>query len=574
MFDPQHRADQAPAQPQVTGEQAETDSTAAWAPSAWNRPGANESQDESAWGVGPMRLHPAWIALRAIESLRSMALPLIIVLVSRRSVAEIVTYVVLLGVLAVSVASRAIAWYRLSYEVTPQGVWHRSGLLQRRERFLPFERVQSVNLSENVLHRVFGVVRMTIESAAGGQREGDIVLDAIGRREAESLRLRIARTQRAVSAPNAAASGTATAVATAPVEAEGTLLRRVSPAELALAGAVSGSIGPLAALAGGVVQLADDLLPETIGERIAVSATSLTVQGIVALIVAIAAIAWVLSIAGTLVRYWGFELRESGDRLLLSYGLLDRRRVTVPRNRIQALTITEGLLAQPLGRGGLRFLSAGDWSSTSESGVLLPVIARREIERLLPRIHPRLAVEVASLPLERLPRRALSRYLLAPAWGVLLLTGVAVFVLGRWTGLTWQWGLLGLAVLPVAVAIGLAQFRTTGWWVGPGGELVVRSRPLERETMITLRGRLQFTQVASNPLQRRAALATFTSVVPGAGGRIAIQHLDAADADALARRLLPRPRPTAVAPSPSVADSALSARLPGADAGLRTGAAP
>jgi hypothetical protein len=38
--------------------------------------------------TGPLRLHPVWIVLRAIETLRGFAVPLIIVLVSRRSMTD------------------------------------------------------------------------------------------------------------------------------------------------------------------------------------------------------------------------------------------------------------------------------------------------------------------------------------------------------------------------------------------------------------------------------------------------------------------------------------------------------
>ena len=482
--------------------------------------------------------------LRAIETLRGMALPLIIVLVSRRSFADLIGFVIIGGVLVVSIASRAIAWMRLSYAVTDQGVWMRSGLVERRERFLPFERIQSVNISENLLHRLFGVVRMSIESAAGGQQASDIVLDAMDRRTAESLRAHIARMQgRGAMAPPDAMTGVVPAGADA-ATVEGELIRRVSPGELVIAGAVSGSIGPLAALAGGAIQFADDLLPASVAERIAVSASGLHLRGIVLLIALVAMIAWLLSIGSTLIRFWGFELRQSGDRLLVSHGLLDRRRVSVPLSRIQALTITEGLLAQPLGRGALHDTSAGEGRTSAESGVLLPVIARAEIERLLPRIHARLGIATRDLPFERLPGRALRRYLMAPTWGVLFMTAAACVVLALWVHVSWRWGLLGLLLTPVTVLFGLAQFRSTGWWVGLEGELVSVSRPIHRATMITIRQRLQMRELASDPLQRRADLATFAAAVPGAGGGIRIEHLDREDGRRLVERLSPRPETT------------------------------
>jgi hypothetical protein len=42
--------------------------------------------------TGPLRLHPVWIVLRAIETVRGLAVPLIIVLVSRRSMTDLIGY--------------------------------------------------------------------------------------------------------------------------------------------------------------------------------------------------------------------------------------------------------------------------------------------------------------------------------------------------------------------------------------------------------------------------------------------------------------------------------------------------
>ena len=484
--------------------------------------------------TGPMRLHPVWIVLRAIETLRGFAVPLIIVVVSRRSMTDLIGFGVVGAVVAVSIATRAITWTRTSYEITGEGIWSRTGLIDRRERFLPFERIQSVNVSESVLHRLFRVVRVTIESAAGGQSQADITLDALTRETAEGLRQRIAHrqfqaaptTSADVSSEIDTSGATAERARVAALAAEGELIRALSYGELVLAGAISGRIGPFAAAVGALIQFGDDLLPPSIYERVALSAADLTIQIVIALLFTVAVIAWLVSIVGTLVVYGGFELRRLDDRLVIGYGLLDRRKVSVPIARIQAVTVSEGVLAQPIGRASLRYISAGDGRTSGETGTLLPILPRGEVAAILDRIAPSLSTDIDAVPFEGVPGRALRRYMLAPTWTIVFLTPVVCLLVWRILDWPWQRGLLTLLLAPLTLLFGLAQYRATGWWLGPTGQIVTRSRPMARITFVTTRRRVQFAQAASDYLQRRSDLATFSAAVPGAGGRIEIQHLD------------------------------------------------
>src|SRR5690606_41338100 len=45
------------------------------------------------------------------------------------------------------------------------------GLFVRKQRFVPFERIQSIHMTEGILHRLFGVVKLEIETAGGKDRK-------------------------------------------------------------------------------------------------------------------------------------------------------------------------------------------------------------------------------------------------------------------------------------------------------------------------------------------------------------------------------------------------------------------
>lgn len=507
----------------------------------------------------PRRQHPAWIFLSAVRQLRSLALPLIVLLFSggRQGGWGFLAFgavAVLLGVVG-----RGFAWWQFRYEVTGGELRVRSGLLARRERFVPLERIQAVDINETPLQRLLGVVGVRIETAAGGAAGSDVAIDALARRDAETLRARLAVARRdhppaaEVRAPDGSAppsEATAPAPNAALGAPTGVLIRRLTPGELLTAGATSGQIAPALAVIGFAVQIADDVLPEAMWRRIVTSLPGVTILGLATVVGFVALVAWMLAIVGTALTFGNFELRRDGDRLHVAYGLLERRRRSIPLARIQAVSVGEGLLRQPFGLAALRFESAGYGKDTAESGVLFPLLRRSEVPALLAAVAPSFAAPLEPATLAPPPPRARARYVVPAVLPALVLTAIAVALGAFVPGLRWWWGLAPLALVPVAALHGWLRFRDTGWALAADDLFVARAGGIERTTSIVPRRRVQHRSSTANFFQRRASLASLTTAVAsgGAGGRVRLDHLDAAVAADLLHRLGP-PAPTPAAPA-------------------------
>jgi putative membrane protein len=211
-----------------------------------------------------------------------------------------------------------------------------------------------------------------IETAAGGAKKADVELAALSRADALALRERLRpAAQTAAPAPDEAAA--AMPAAAAP---EASLIRTLSTRDLLLAGATSARVGPALAVVVGALQLADDILRRPLPALLGIDAPS-SPSGLAVLLVIFALGSWLLAIGSTVLTYARFELRRDGERLLISHGLLDRRRRSVPLARIQALRLTENLLRQPFGLAGLGFESAGYGPDAAGSGVLFPLLPLR-----------------------------------------------------------------------------------------------------------------------------------------------------------------------------------------------------
>lgn len=500
--------------------------------------------------IPPRRLHPAGIAIGAVRRFRGFAIPLVVILLTRDPREAGTLGLVLLATLA-AMGWQAVEWASTRWSVEGNRLRLTSGVLGRRERLVPLERVQAVDLSDTPLERVLGVTGVRVETAAGGA-EGGITLEAVGRGEAEALRARLLAFRDARRGAvgdgalpgSGAAGGASVAIGARPsiagealpsfALAGGPPLYRMGWRDVLLAGATSGRIGPAVALLGFGFSLLDDLADLPIADRLMGWMPFAGDRGVATIAFAVAAaalLAWLLAIGGAALTWAGFELRVEGDRVLLAHGLLDRRRRSVPLARMQALSVRESLLRRPFGLAEVRFESAGRGADAADSGVLLPLVRASEAPALLAAIAPAIAPPAALPEFSRPPARARSRFIVAAIRPVVVLVLLGVAAAAVVPGVAWWWGLALLVGVPLAVVHGELAWRDSGWALD-GDRLLLRNGGLERRLTAAPRRRLQRRGTVQTPLARRAALATFRADVPsgGDGGRLRAPHLDAADA--------------------------------------------
>jgi putative membrane protein len=509
--------------------------------------------DETVW----RRMSIRFIFTGTVRQLRSLLLPAVILLFAGGGDTNRQLVYLGIGVVfaIVSAGFNLLEWQFFRYAFTDRELVVRSGVFQKQERAVPFERIQAINIEEAPLERLVGIARVKVETAAGGA--ADIKIDAIERASAYRLRedLSAARARVQGDEPKTAEASTAPAssdkvtASAALLASEGELLRKLSTPELLALGATSGRIGPAAAVAGALLQFGTDLFPESWWERLPIErAETLTNVNVAITLLFIAAfLAWIMAIVSTALAFGGFELRRSGDQLLVQHGLLDRRRTTIPVQRIQAVVVGEQLLRQPFHYADVRFESAGggggEAGAQAGSGVLFPFLPLRDVEGLLGQAAPDFAADPHTSMTTRLPDRALRRYIVSATLDWVLFVGVAMAVLGLWAHrwidqVSWQQVGLLLLVTPVFIWLGWARWRDGGWTMNDR-MLLLRWRGLSRQTMITRVERIQHRTIMSGPLQRRVDLTTIrVSVASGlAGGHYSLPHADKTAAERLITQL-------------------------------------
>jgi putative membrane protein len=227
-----------------------------------------------------------------------------------------------------------------------------------------------------------------------------------------------------------------------------------------------------------------------------------------------------LAAASSIVTDYGFTLARVGDELVVRRGLLERREAVLPLARLQVVRIEESLLRRALGLASIRIQSAGRTGAGDQTAgrLAIPVLPRVRVNQVLDELVagaapvPRL---LAPPPAAR--RRAVTRSVVRTS---LVLGAIALLLwLLRSGGVLELPAAAALAVLPVlavAVAVGLAAYRSLGHGTGEGF-LYARVGVAIRVTTVVPVAKAQSGSVRSSPFQRRAGLATLHVDIAGGG---------------------------------------------------------
>ncbi|WP_419162238.1 PH domain-containing protein [Candidatus Palauibacter sp.] len=135
------------------------------------------------------RLHPLSIGFMLGGQIRRAILPLIFGAASASFLGGVgMRTVIFVGFVPFAIASVVrYLTFRYRYEATELVI--RSGLLFRRERHVPYARIQNLDAVQGVFHRLFGVVEVKLQT--GGGDEPEATMSVLPLPALESLRSRI-----------------------------------------------------------------------------------------------------------------------------------------------------------------------------------------------------------------------------------------------------------------------------------------------------------------------------------------------------------------------------------------------
>ncbi|MFC7528800.1 PH domain-containing protein [Actinoplanes sp. GCM10030250] len=354
-------------------------------------------------------------------------------------------FAMVVGVLAIAVVIfSVVGWWNTGYQVVGRELRIAEGLIWRRNRAIPLDRLQAVELRRPLLAQLTGLAELRLEVVGGGKTEAPLAYLTV--QNATILRERLlalsGRTPGPV--PGTTTDGPAANPAAAP-------LFRVRNQDLL----VSQLLTPQAFfLPIGIAWVVTQFVMEGSWTFIGIASTVTAMAGVL------------LQPIRRVLRDWNFQLAHDHDsRLVLHYGLVETRSQVVPLHRVQTVRVTWPLLWRKSHWLNLRLdiagYSAPEAGDDKSSDRLMPVgdiaTARFLIAAALP------GVDLATLATSPPPLRA------------------------RW-------------LHPLAL-------RFYGAGLAPD-VFVTRWGRVTREMSLVPYARIQSVRVVQGPLQRRLRLAT------------------------------------------------------------------
>lgn len=518
------------------------------------------------------RQHPISVLFFITKAVKDMLYPMIAFLVSTALRDDVHPLWIAGGsalfIIAV-VTLGTLAWFRYRYRIENAFMHVEYGLIVRKRLSIPRDRVQTVDTSAGIVHRLFGLQKLVIETA--GSRRPEVVLNAVTRDEAERIRKAMVtdasdRMNDAADAGSPAAGADersaheavpAEAGAAGQAEAPSGPVYRVPTGRLVIYSMTTGRVFISLAIIAAIYSQVEDwlrnlkLFDYSVFEAIQPERSS----GWIALTAFLLIFLWIIGAAITTVKEYGFTVQRQGNKLLIRRGLLERKQLSVALDRIQAIHVQQNMLRRLFGYASADLVTV---ASIREDGLthtmLCPIVPVRELPGLLAAFTPGVEwPDTFAAP----GRAARGSYIAMPLIVASVLAAAGLI----WIPGSYRW--LALALPCYAICLGVLRHRNAGWHL-KDDQIVIRFGSFGVQMAFIQRRRIQWLRMKVTPLQARRRLATLQvfTASSGYGFGWKIRHLPQATAADLLFRLRRRhPSPPASPDEPSGSASPVSANL-------------
>lgn len=486
-------------------------------------------------------------------------------------------------IFAIAITFAIIRYFTYRYTLTETELQIDYGLVFRTHRSIPIDRIQNIDSVQNLFHRLFQVAEVKIETASGSEPEA--VMRVLGVGEIKRLRERLLHTMelhpeflpetRTVSERVTELPVSIRDIPSLDEKQRGSqtlptenLVLELPLGILLQAGLLSNRGQVIAAIIIGYLFQSNSFSGDGwYGQGNAEQRTYLrnrirdfwssAVQqseslGIgngywrsVLLLIVVLLLLWLVfrlfSMAWYVSKFYGYKLTSRGDELHVQCGLFTRVSATVPRRRIQIISVHRGWLARLFGLASIRLETSGggtgkeaeDASQTIGRRWFVPILKEADLYRVLRSIDPDLSWDYSSVVWVPLAAKAGFR-MVRTLWitTLLLLSLVAVvawFV--DWRFLAWG-SVVGTTFLLFGTLLTnkRAKSRKFARW---GKFFLLRGGLLLQKTSIGFQEKIQSVSLRESPFDRRWKMASISIDTAGAGiadHELEIDYLDASDA--------------------------------------------
>ncbi|EQC0677626.1 PH domain-containing protein [Listeria innocua] len=434
------------------------------------------------------RLHPIALIKEIITNVRRNIVPIVVGLFSvfrainsNGYLPNWAVYLIIVIVILLVLTPAVLKYITYKYTLEDQGIRIKYGLIFRKNTYIPYERIQTVQKKQWFFFIPFNVCQILIETAGGkGKAEADLV--AVPVSVVDELKDLRDGKKAAIQDEVKETEEPEVEVLETEEAPEKTVMLQTK--QLILMAVTSGGVFGTLLIVLAFMQQFREVIPTDWMEAQAEELWKMGIIVLIVLIVLILLVLWGISIVTTLFKYFQFKLMKYTNSLVVEKGLLERNHTTISLARIQGITIIESPLRQMLGLVAVKVITAGNSGDEKQSGdiLLLPIMKKELALKTLKEMLPDYLFEIEEM--ERAPKASLRRFLqIYLIWTVIpvIIASILFFPLG-----------LISIILPILAGIkAIASYRATGIFMDKH-TLLVQSRPIfSKLTHIIRKERIQ-----------------------------------------------------------------------------------
>lgn len=410
------------------------------------------------------------------------------------------------------------------YWLTEEKIEIKEGIFFKKNRKVPYTRIQNVNVEQNILQRYFKVATLQLESASGGKPEA--VMRVVGLDVVEVIKAKV---------KNASTSSI-------PIEAkdnekditidDSLPLHEMSTKDVIKYGIISqkgmfyGAI-LFSFLAQNQMFVASltkylNLLYKIPDFSTITLSQGFIYVGIVGLV--IFAFLQIMSILWALLKFYEFKIEKQGNRLQANMGLLSKISATIPLKKIQLYRITENPLHKYFKARTISIETAGG-VNTDKSGIVMrwlaPYIATAKVKNFMHEIEPK--IKLGSVEWQLIPHRAwkrvLKRSLFTLALFSSIMIGVASLPMIEIKFFAW---VLAILMIPVTFLYAKNYVKKTAYYINDDIICFKSGVWFGKQSFVKI-SKIQTVEILESPFDRRHEMATLE--IDTAGSNIMLHHV-------------------------------------------------
>lgn len=442
------------------------------------------------------RLHPLEILISFIGDIKSLFFSFILLYVWLGSKSLFWYLIIILSYLVIHLLIRLLGWWRYVYRVTDTELQIEYGLFIRKKSFISKYRIQSIDITEGILHRIFGLAEIKIETASKTSSNLKAVKKSAAIMIQNQLKISEQENEEQMSS----------------IAEEPDINKQVvTNQRLFFAGMTSSGVGVLFVGAWVIFSQLEEFIPDYVYESVTSWLGSLGFYFVIILTLTALLIAWLVGILMSMIKNGRFTISKVDNDLIITKGLIEKKRVTIPLNRIQAIGFKQNLLREPFGYGTLYAEVAGGELIPNGGDTLtdlFPIIKKSEINDFLSIFASEHGdwQEDFNQP----PKVAYKGYLFRSS-GILAIITIGGFFIEPILG----W--IALGIFLVSILFGHLNYKNSGFYLDKD-RLFIKQRRVSKIMTVIFHKRIQAYDFKQHYFQKRSHLATIrTSIISGNG---------------------------------------------------------